>query len=95
MAVLLLHALIFIPEIVGLNLLLHGSAFPAKAFNLKSVDSLETAASLRSLELAATLLNNEHSENFENGNSKRREKQFQKTANFGAMYVNKGTPELT
>lgn len=94
MAILLLHALILIPGIVSLNLLLHGSAFPAKTFNLRSVDSLETAASLGRLGLAATLLNNEHSENFENGNSKRRGKQFQKTANFGAMYVKTETPEL-
>lgn len=94
MAILLLHALILIPGIVSFNLLLHRSAFPAKAFNLRSVDSLATAASLGRLGLAATLLNNEHSENFENGNSKRREKQFRKTANFGAMYVNKETPEL-
>lgn len=94
MAILLLQALISIPGIVGLNLLLHGLASPAKAFNLKSVDSLETAASLRRRGLAATSLNNEHSENFENGNSKRRGKPFQNTANSGAMYVNQETPEL-
>lgn len=52
---LLLRVPLLIPRIVNLNLLLHVSAIPALAFNLKSVDSLEAITSLCKLCLVATI----------------------------------------
>lgn len=83
MVILLSSVLFSIPRIVNLNLLFHVSAFPALAFHLKSVVSLESIKSLLRLWLVTASWTMQGSITLKDGNWKKRNKLSQKIPKLG------------